>query len=482
MFVNKSVIGKLIGISLVFVLLLMGRSSETSLAAEPSNVYLPLVVKNYPKPLTIFGSEIYRNQLVDVVDLAQDANISWVRYNGIIWQEVEPTPTDNVAEYSWDKLSTFETEILALRDRGIEPMVIIRGTPDWARLPEYANYGCSRVADENLNDFAAFVADMVSKYSYAPYNIHYWEIGNEPDVHPEALLESPNAPYGCWGDLDDPYYGGGWYANMLKVVYPAIKQANPQAKVILGGLLLVCDPTVDPTYCKAAKYLEGILRNGGGENVDIIAYHAYPYWYQTTTVKDWDLTQIHWAHRGGTLIGKLSYIKEIMARYQVQKPIMMNEGGLVCGYSWAPNEGLCGTSEYEQAKSNFVVRMYARTGALNIMGSSWYTLNGPGWRTGGLLSGTTPLDSYIVYSFLTNKLGNAEYINTISTGDLEGYQYRNGDTHKIYQIYWSNSAANYQISKPTNTIAVYDRYGSNLSTGTQITVSFSQPVIIEIAP
>ena len=43
--------------------------------------------------------------------------------------------------------------------------------------------------------------------------------------------------FGCWDDPEDAYYGGEYYAEMLKVVYPVIKEADPEAKVLFGGLL-----------------------------------------------------------------------------------------------------------------------------------------------------------------------------------------------------------------------------------------------------
>ncbi len=55
------------------------------------------------------------------------------------------------------------------------------------------------------------------------------------------------AIFGCWGDPNDKtYYGGEYYAEMLKRAYPAVKAANPQAIVLNGGLLLDCDPRYPP--------------------------------------------------------------------------------------------------------------------------------------------------------------------------------------------------------------------------------------------
>ena len=34
------------------------------------------------------------------------------------------------------------------------------------------------------------------------FDVHYWELGNEPDVDP--ILVNSSSGFGCWGDIDDP--------------------------------------------------------------------------------------------------------------------------------------------------------------------------------------------------------------------------------------------------------------------------------------
>jgi alpha-L-arabinofuranosidase len=104
--------------------------------------------------------------------------------------------------------------------------------------------------------------DAVERYSAPPYNVKYWEIYNEPDA-PKNTNEPPYGMiYGCWGISGDTYFGGEAYGEMLKVVYPYIKSANSSAQVLVGGLLLDCDPR---TVCTTGpgsippKFLNGIL-------------------------------------------------------------------------------------------------------------------------------------------------------------------------------------------------------------------------------
>jgi hypothetical protein len=120
---------------------------------------------------------------------------------------------------------------------------------------------------------------LYARYSVAAYNVKYWELWNEPDIYPSIF--SGDNEYVYWVDQNDSYNAGGYYAEMLKVVYPQIKAADPQAQVLIGGLLLDCDPRPgagcavvghDP---KPSKFLEGILSNNGGPYFDGISSHAY---------------------------------------------------------------------------------------------------------------------------------------------------------------------------------------------------------------
>jgi hypothetical protein len=258
---------------------------------------------------SVFGVEINRGHVAAVAARAEEARVSWVRYNSILWPEVEGSR----GARDWSKLKGVEEELRTLSARGMTPMVIVRGTPGWAQ--KVPGSTCGPINADALGAFADFMRELVARYSAPPYNVKYWELGNEPDVDPG--LVPGNSPFGCWGDESDPYYGGGYYAEMLKQVYPAVKRADRNAQVVLGGVLLDCDPTNPPAgkSCKPSLFLEGILRNGGANAFDIVSYHAYSYWNAAQT--DNDLEQSSWRHRGGALLGKLDFIRSVLARFGV---------------------------------------------------------------------------------------------------------------------------------------------------------------------
>jgi hypothetical protein len=348
-------------------------------------------------------------------------------------------------------------------DQGLTPIVTVRGTPEWAQ--QIPGSACGPIKPEALDAFAAFMRELVARYSQAPYHVRYWEIWNEPDADTGV---PGNSPFGCWGDPKDSYYGGGYYAEMLKRVYPAIKQADPSAQVVLGGLLLDCDPDHPPAGkdCHAAHFFEGVLRNGGGAAFDILAFHGYAYWSREK--KDWDLST--WSARGGAILGKLSFLRAVLARYNTNKPIMLNEAALLC---WDN----CPYNEYDLAQANYIVRLYTRAHAEGLMGAIWFTLDGPGWRGDGLLDGAQmPRQGYYTYKFLATLLKDAQFDGSFSKGALEGYTFRKGTA--VYHICWTNDGSVVSLPLPPNTATLYDKLGTpHALPDATVNVGF-EPVII----
>lgn len=431
-----------------------------------------------PDDITIFGAEVNRGYVDRVVGYAQDAGISWVRYNGILWDEVEQTKGIR----NWSNIADVEGELRQLKQAGIAPVVIIRGTPAWAQKVASTSCG-SPIREDELGTFASFVRDAVIRYSTSEYGVRYWELWNEPDVDP-TLIQGQPMPYGCWGDLQDPFYGGRYYAEMLKKVYPAIKRADPYARVLLGGLLLDCDPS-SAAECPPGRFLEGILQNDGGSFFDIVSYHGYAYYgYWESEKRDWDLDLPKWKHRGGAMLGKLDFIRQTLDAYRLKKPVMVTEIGLLC------NDSICLNYQFEQEQSNYAVRTYVRALANGLLGASWYTLNYGGWMEAGLLDkNQSPRQAYHTIKFLAHRLTGAtferKYIS--SDGSLERYAFRKGTIS--YEFLWTNQQALSQdFPLPSGTQAVF-RFGrasggngyESIELQNQPTLSVGyDPIMIEI--
>jgi hypothetical protein len=307
--------------------------------------------------------------------------------------------------------------------------------------------------------------DLVKRYSVPPYNIKFWELGNEPDVDPS--LVPPDSVFGCWGDQDDEeYYGGGYYAEMLKAAYP-------------GGLLLDCDPDNPPAgkTCKASKFLEGILVNGGGNYFDIVNYHGYAFYSASAaeTALYYDENHPGWAARGGVVLGKLDFIREVMAQYGVNKPVMLTEASLICDDCIPP------PGNFLEAQADYVVWVFLRAWAADVFGVTWYTFEGPGWRNGGLLDANQqPRKAYLALEFMTGLLADTAYAGEVTQfAGVKGYKFVGGGKN-IWAL-WSADGPAHSIQLPADVSKVYDKVGTDV-TPSGSTLSVAGPVYVEFLP
>ncbi len=406
-------------------------------ASDPTTLYLPVITNNYPwispfgaesNPLLLPGTRLYTRTV--------ELGIGWVRLNGsnrISWRLLQPERGGSI---QWENLANFEKELRALKAAGIRPIVIVDDHPLWATLGRTGGDGqpsyCDALKDDAFADYALFLRALVARYKSPEFDVHDWELGNEPDVDPR-LVPSTSA-FGCWGDIEDPYYGGRRYGEMLKVVAPAIRAEDPTARIWIGGLLLN-SPGINegPGKGTPGLFFKGILESGAAPHFDIVAYHAYPTYINQ--YHDYDLNAHWWTSWGGNTLGKAAYLRGIMAQYGVDKPLFLNETGLMCPeyYSWCtpPNE------QFFQIQASHVVRSFVRGISGGIRGFVWYTINGPGWRHTGLLnSDGSPKPVYIAYQVMIQQLQNTRYLGTTAyTQGTEGYTFRRGP--EIVDVVWA---------------------------------------------
>ncbi|MGC9334385.1 MAG: hypothetical protein ACP5JJ_09575, partial [Anaerolineae bacterium] len=412
-----------------------------------------------------FGVEMRQIAADRGLGLAAEAGIRWVRRNGLLWAAVEAAP----GERNWDAVAGLESELRAAHERDLQVILVVRHAPAWAQaVPGHA---CGPVAPEALDDLAQFMFDVVQRYSAPPFGVRHWELWNEPDVDPD--LVAADSPFGCWGDMEDPYYGAGTYAQMLQAVYPAIKAADPGAQVLLGGLLLDREPAPEDTDVPG-RFLEGVLHAGGGDYFDIVSFHAYAqFWGE---VVDWEMQAPAWAARGGIVAGKVSFLREVLADYGYEKPLMLTESGLLCR--------TCETGADEvflSAQAAYVPRLYVRNDALGLMATIWYTLEGPGWRNAGLLEADAqPRPSFRAFQILSSSLPDeCAMTDADSAADVARYVYHCPDG-QIW-VLWSRDGSDLQFPAPKGFQEAYDLYGEPIAAdGRSITVGF-EPIYLQIS-
>jgi hypothetical protein len=456
-------------------------------AQSQQSVYLPAV---FSRTAAVSPWGVQSHNLADdrLLTAADEVGIGAVRYGFLSWRSVQPTAN---GPYNWDGAADIEVVIRRLHARGIEPLIIVGDSPAWATVPravDGASTSCGPIRDEAHDDFARFMRAAVARYAAEPFGVRYWELGNEIDI--DSSIINPDNGFGCWGDIRDPYYGGERYGRMLKVVYPAIKQANPEAEVLFGGLLLD-NPNSSPEKGKPERFLEGALRAGAGNAFDVLPYHSYPTYLDQGRIGQIDYDTATpgnpWNSLGGGVRGKARFLREVLARYGVDKRVWLNETSLMCPeervngfYRWCnpPN------AAFYEAQADYLVRAYARALSIGIEHVTWYSLENV-WRQTGLVDEQQNKKlSFLAYNQLIRQLGSAYYLGPTSYGpDVEGYRFNSGTSH--VHVVWAPVATRSATIVPDgDLIGVYTRNGELVAPTPQggYSVGFSPIYLVFNAP
>lgn len=443
---------------------------------ETSTAYLPFVAKRAPV-FDTFGVEIYRISNAYGLQKASEAGTTLVRRNGLLWSEVEATK----GTYQWN--ASLEQELKTAQQNGMQVILVVRGTPSWAR--QYSDYPCGRIKTDALNDFAEFLYQAVKRYSVAPYNVRYWQIWNEPDATRLAEYQNTDSVYGCWGDPNEPYYGGAYYAEVLKAVYPRMIQAAQEVKtsikVVVGGLLMWCNPNLSICTDEQATYLEGILANGGGNFFDMVAFHAYDYYYNRLGQYGNDNWGARW-NESTVISKKLQFLREILARYNLVRPIIVTEAALKCGQTG--DEPFCQADTLENTKAYYVAQNYALSRVEGIPINIWYSLSSTWANTALLDRNNNPKPAYYAFKVVREKLDGASFNRTITEyTNLRGYEFLSHGK-RIWFIWSIAEDANknsvpVNITLPSVPSAIWDVFGNAVTpSGNSLTVEV-KPLYIE---
>jgi len=467
--------------------------------SNPNNVYLPIIYNIYKggnlKEPTVFGVE--SNKVVDThLDRLNEAGTYWTRRNGLLWSDVQP---DEFGGYNWGAVSNLEQDMINASRNGMEMILVVRSTPLWAQKYNHLNtdpptdFYCGPIKQENLVDFGDFMYAAVDRYSKPPFNVKYWQFWNEPDAAWNYFYGWPTSPFGCWGEeKDDNDYGGGYYADMLKVVYPRIKQADVEAQVVLGGLLLGCHPDAPSPCAWQFDFLEGVLKHNGdndGKNYfDITAIHAYDYYLGFLGGFDNSAWDSWWNDEGPVAIKKAQYIRNVLGEYGASnKKIMVTETALLCGNDADGNPfPACNSNDPEfdpdfvATKTYYVAKVYAASIYEDFPATIWFDLR-TNWRNSSLLKNDLSYtDTFWAFQTAKNSLRDSEKIGKISEPGVAGYKFDRGD--RIIWLVWSLDGSTHPISLPSEPLAAWDVLNNPVTvTGSTMDVVM-EPTYLEWPP
>lgn len=461
-----------IGASMILGIFGMGKMP----ARAENTATAPQATEVAPIPPSLFGIDMYQINSFFGLEKMAEAGAYWVRPRGVYWSEVQPTegqPPD------WSALAGLETELQNATEKGMQVILLVSSAPDWALKPGVREDGlptsCGAIAEDKLADFGDFMYELVSRYKD---RVTYWELWNEPDIDPDLVL--PDSRYGCWGDEDSDDYGGSYYAEMLKEAYPRIKQADPTAQVLLGGLLLDCDPERVCPAQKSGMFLQGVIDNGGGDYFDGVSYHAYDYYlgglgqyFNSKWLSAWNTT-------GPVSLAKAAYLKSLLVRAGLGDKYLINtEASVVCDVG-------C-DDVFEITKAAYVAQSFGSAFASGLEGNLWFSSRAGYRHTDLLYDGTTSTPAYEAYQFAQTKLLNAAYIGNLRNyPGLNGYEFRRNDCPGAGEfcrlwLIWSLDGENHTLELPDTPYGIYKYDGTVLPAIQNIQVSL-EPVYVELPP
>ena len=152
--------------------------------------------------------------------------------------------------------------------QGLKVIARIGLTPDWARPPDTP---LTYLDADAYDDFAAFAAAFAERYRG---KVDYLVIGNEPNLSYE------------WGYRPTTAED---YVDLLKVVYPAVKAANPDMQILAGALAPTLEPEGSPWGLNDLQYLAQMYEAGVAPYFDGLAVHAYGLTFPADTEPDPDI-------------------------------------------------------------------------------------------------------------------------------------------------------------------------------------------------
>lgn len=437
------------------------------LTAPAPGTPVPTVVRRAPQPNpagSIVGIEASALSPRDAA-LMSEAGAAWTRVNALLWSAVEPQP----GQRNWGAVAALEQSLRNAAVSQIKVILIVRDTPAWAQLKPGVR--CGPVRDDQLAAFGAFMRDVAARYGRPPFNVTAFEIGNEPDV--DAQLVPPDSAFGCWGDSGDRYFGGGRYARALAAVHPQVKAGNPRAQLMLGGLLLDCNPDEPPPgeSCLPGRFLEGVLQAGGGANFDALSFHAYDFWLPGTVGgyenKKWRSTS---ATTGPVVAAKAAFLRSTLARFGLNKPLLNTESGLLC---WACEQT---PAEYELSKAYYVPQAFASAQAAGLAANLWYSYEG--WFGTGLLDAAgNPNAAFTAIRVASPILGRAAFSRRLDQAPgLTGYEFTRGGARTW--VMWSRDGQAHELTLPSTPSRAFDALGQPIDVGARIIID-AKPVYLQ---
>ena len=364
-----------------------------------------------------------------------ELNVKWVRLSGLdgmVWAVVEPEK----GRFDFKKL---DRTIQDFYRKGFNLFITVSSFNVWDQ------YGPGAVFDrknkpthklpKDLKAYSNFLQKAVERYDGdgiddAPGSpvVRYWQIQNEPDFF--------------WKDTPENY------AKLLKVSYQAIKKADPQAQVVIGGIGGLNKKNGYNFYASTVRHLDRIKDEKNERFFDVFDMH----WMSTARGYKRFLNKRQGVHLG-EFIDK---IRNLLDQHgYADARIFITEASTFsgCPERRGGKSGFC-QSEEEQATGllKFFIYPFSK-GVSKVFWVSLHEWHNFGGRSGGVFDHVglinNPANSgkkgkkpaFYTYKLLIEKTEGADWktLQKINVGERDVHVYRvmkNGQ--QFYIAWWDN--------------------------------------------
>ncbi len=330
--------------------------------------------------ISFFGMNLYisalerpKGEKLSLLNSAQYLGVA-VSREELSWANIELSK----GNYNWD---AYDYWINELARRNIKVIGVLETTPAWASGANRSDADWYWHAPNNPQDYADFAYQMALHYAG---KVEAWELWNEPDVEITFKCDCDRAER---------------YAQMLDAGYNAIKRADPNATVLIGGL------SIHDYNNGGMAFLDAVVSHLDGRlPFDVLSIHPY------MPDRPPESTDPNTVVQNFPYRLDMSY-KWLEAHGAAGKEIWITEDG----YSTC-DCGSLGVSEDEQARR--LIRLYViAMGAKNVTHFSYFQMKdkfnaGPDdlWGNMGILrNDLSEKPAFVAYRVLTGQLAGATF-------------------------------------------------------------------------
>ncbi len=204
-----------------------------------------------------------------------------------VWGNLEPEP----GKWVWGPLDALVSEYQSAGFEGLQ--VLLTAESPWAasRQPKPGDLGTTFPQEQYLGDYAAYVTAVVERY----------------DGDGQADMPGLRGGVHQWGVERE--FTGYWpgtaeeYVRLLRIAYPAIHAADPQAQVLLVALLLTDGFDGSPARAESERRLakEASFRKSLDETLtilaecdayDVVDFHALGHYTEIAPTAAWIRDQL----------------------------------------------------------------------------------------------------------------------------------------------------------------------------------------------